>query len=81
MGLRDDGSQGSSLSLPGQHLILNLANLLLEVPGLGRDGLPDGGVPHPALALPGSAESVLACRGDVHLVNTWAPYLPFRALM
>ena len=61
MSLGYDGGQRSPESLPGEHLVLNLANLLLEVPGLGRDRLPDGGIPDPALALPGSTESLLTC--------------------
>ena len=60
MSLGDHGGQGGALSLPGQHLVLNLPDLLLEVPGLGGDGLPDGGIPDTALPLPGSAESLLA---------------------
>ena len=39
--LGDDRGQGGSLSLPGQHLVLDLPDLLLEVPGLGRHRLPD----------------------------------------
>ena len=37
--LGDHGGQGGALSLPGQHLVLNLPNLLLQVPGLSWDGL------------------------------------------
>ena len=39
--LRDDGSKGRALSLPRQHLVLNLPDFLLEIPGFGWDGLPD----------------------------------------
>jgi len=44
MGLGNDGGQGGGGPLPGQHLVLDLADLLLEVPGGGVHSLPDAGV-------------------------------------
>ena len=41
MGLGNDGGEGGGGPLPGQHLVLDLANLLLEVPGSGVHSLPD----------------------------------------
>ena len=41
MGLRNDGGEGGGGPLPGQHLVLDLPDLLLEVPGGGVDSLPD----------------------------------------
>ena len=41
MGLGDDGGEGGGGPLPGQHLVLDLSNLLLQVPGGGVHGLPD----------------------------------------
>ena len=41
MGLGNDGGQGGGGPLPGQHLVLDLADLLLQVPGGGVHGLPD----------------------------------------
>ena len=43
MGLGNDGGQGGGGPLPGQHLVLDLADLLLQVPGGGVHGLPDAG--------------------------------------
>ena len=72
--LRDDGGEGRPLPLPRQHLVFNFPDLLLEVPGLGRDGLPDWGVPHSALSLAGSTESLLAWRGDIKLLPVFSSY-------
>ena len=41
MGLGNDGGEGGGGPLPGQHLVLDLPDLLLEVPGGGVDSLPD----------------------------------------
>ena len=41
MGLGNDGGEGGGGPLPGQHLVLDLPDLLLEVPGGGVHGLPD----------------------------------------
>ena len=41
MGLGNDGGERGGGPLPGQHLVLNLSNLLLQVPGGGVHGLPD----------------------------------------
>ena len=41
MSLGNDGSEGGGGPLPGQHLVLDLPDLLLEVPGGGVDSLPD----------------------------------------
>ena len=39
--IRNDWSKGSGSSLPGQHLVLDLANLLLQILALGGNSLPD----------------------------------------
>ena len=41
MSLGNDGGEGGGGPLPGQHLVLDLPDLLLEVPGGGVDSLPD----------------------------------------
>ena len=59
MGLRDDRGEGGGGPLPGQHLVLDLPDFFLEVPGGGVHGLPDTGVVQLGLSLPGSTELLL----------------------
>ena len=60
MGVGNDGGEGGGGPLPGEHLVLDLADLLLEVPGLGVHRLPHAGVPQLRLALARGTQVLLA---------------------
>ena len=64
MGVGNDGGEGGGGPLPGEHLVLDLADLLLEVPGLGVHRLPHAGVPQLRLALARGAQILLAWIAD-----------------
>ena len=82
MSIWQDWSQRSCSSLSGQHLVLNLTNLLLEVPALWWHSLPDGGVKQSTLSLSCGTQRVLTYRSQTKTFKytyiTIQPYVPIK---